>query len=215
MRISLIGMAGSGKSFWSKRLAQQGFTRYCCDDLIAAKLAPELTRANGITISMGEWMGFPHEPRYSERESHYLAYEKEVLGEIIDYLENVVVSSDDKIVIDTTGSVIYTGEALLKRLRENTTLVYLSTPPEVQEQLLKAYRANPHPMLWNGMFSEAPHETHQDALARCYAKLFSSRTALYERLADVTIDYYMRTNEGFSVHDFFNEIREQQVSPLI
>lgn len=215
MSISLIGMAGSGKSLWSKRLAQHGFTRYCCDDLIAAKLASELTRTNGTTIPMGEWMGFPYEPRYSERESHYLAYEKEVLGEIIDYLENAVINPDDKIVIDTTGSVVYTGEALLEKLKKNTTLVYLSTPPEVQEQLLKAYTANPHPMLWSGTFSEAPHETRQDALARCYPKLFSSRTPLYERLADVTIDYYKRTREGFSVRDFLNEISEQRVSSLI
>ena len=61
MRISLIGMAGAGKTYWSIKLAQQGFRRFCCDDLIAAKLAPDLKRPDGSTMGMGEWMGFPYE----------------------------------------------------------------------------------------------------------------------------------------------------------
>ena len=85
-------------------------------------------------------------------------------------------------------------------------MVHLSTPPEVQEQLLKAYLANPHPMLWRGTFSQGPHENSEQALARCYPKLFMARKTLYERYADVTIDFYRRNKEGFEVDDFLNEI---------
>ena len=115
MRLSLIGMAGSGKSTWSSKLAEHGFRRYCCDDLIAAKLAPELTRTDGSTMKMSEWMGFPFEPHYHEFESKYLNYEIDVLGELFEHLANLKNTSEVNIVIDTTGSVIYAGEVLLKK----------------------------------------------------------------------------------------------------
>ena len=58
-RLSLIGMAGIGKYYWSKKLEAEGFRRFCCDDLIASKLGPQLIRSDGATMTMGEWMGFP------------------------------------------------------------------------------------------------------------------------------------------------------------
>jgi len=73
MRLSLIGMAGSGKSYWSRKLAEHGFRRFCCDDMIEAKLAPELTRSDGTMMKVAEWMGFPYGPHYQECESQYLA----------------------------------------------------------------------------------------------------------------------------------------------
>jgi hypothetical protein len=44
LRLALIGMSGSGKSYWSAKLAQQGFGHFCCDAMIAAKLAPDLIK---------------------------------------------------------------------------------------------------------------------------------------------------------------------------
>ena len=208
MRISLIGMAGSGKSYWSKKLAQHGFRRFCCDDLIAAKLAPDLTGPDGTTMEMGTWMGFPYERHYKKRESTYLTYEIEVLIEILEYLESQKNSPKENIVIDTTGSVIYAGDEILQKLGQYTTVIYLLTPPEVQDKLLNAYISKPHPMLWRDLFTKKPDETNQVALARCYPHLLSARQRLYARYADVEIDYYRRNEKSFTVTDFLHTAQE-------
>ena len=206
MRLTLIGMEGAGKSFWSERLAEHGFKRFCCDDLIEAELASALRQPNGGTLSMGQWMGFPFEPDYASRETRYLDLEREVLTRILETLERRHGDPEEKIVVDTTGSVIYTGEPSLERLRNETTLVYLSVPPEVRDQLLEAYIAKPHPMLWRGSFHRASHETKEAALARCYARLVRERERLYERIAEVTIDYHLRRAKGFTVSDLLHSV---------
>jgi len=208
MRISLIGMAGSGKSYWSIKLAQHGFRRFCCDDLIAAKLAPDLLGPDGATMDMGEWMGFPYEHHHIKHESTYLAYETKVLIEILEYLEHHNNTPEENIVVDTTGSVIYTGEEILQKLCRYTTVIYLLTPPEVQEQLLNAYISRPHPMLWRDSFSKKAGETSQEALARCYPQLLSARERLYARYADVEINYYRRNEKGFGMTDFLHVVQE-------
>jgi shikimate kinase len=207
MRISLIGMAGSGKSYWSKRLAQHGFRRFCCDDLIAEKLSLDLTRPDGTKMEMGAWMGFPYERDYKQRETIYLTYEIKVLTEILAYLESHNELYGEDIVIDTTGSVIYTGDKILQKLGRYTTCIYLLTPPEIQEQLLKAYISNPHPMLWRDSFSKRSGETNYESLARCYPQLLSARKRLYARYADIEIDYYRRNEKSFTVTDFLQEIQ--------
>jgi shikimate kinase len=211
MRVSLVGMAGSGKSYWSLKLAEQGFRHLCCDELIAAKLAPELKRPDGPPMKTGEWMGFPYEPHYRERESKYLAYETQVLTEILAYLERPEGHPEESVVVDTTGSVIYVGQEHLRRLGRHTTIVYLSTPAELQGRLLQAYVTNPHPMVWRELFSKRPDETNEQALARCYIRLVSARERLYERYAHVTIDHYTRSAEGFRVSEFLSATTVREV----
>ena len=206
MRLSLIGMAGSGKSYWSRKLARQGFVRFCCDDMIADKLALELKRSDGKTMNVSEWMGFPYELYYPERESRYLAYEIEVMSEILEYLEHPNNIGEQNIVIDTTGSVIYTGHEILIDLKRLSTVVHLETPPEVQRQLLKEYISKPHPMLWQNTFNKKPHESKKQALIRCYPRLFSSRQQLYERYAEVTLDYFALRNKDFGINDFLRDV---------
>lgn len=206
MRISLIGMSGSGKSGWSLKLSELGFTRFCCDDLITKKLAPVLMRPDETYMELGEWMGFPYDPQHKERESTYLGGEIQVVTEIIEYLESRENDPEENVVVDTTGSAVYTGEEILTRLRRSTTIVLLSTPPEVQDLMLKAYIANQRPVLWRDMFSKEPNETNEEALVRCYPKLLLTREHLYERYADVTIDYYTQNQDGFGVSDFLDRI---------
>ena len=207
MRLSLIGMAGAGKSYWSMKLAAQGFRRFGCDELITEKLADELFGSDGRPIETGKWMGFPYERQYKKHESKYLTYEKQVLCEIIEYLQNPQNDRAEQIVVDTTGSVIYTGSEMMEKLRQNTIVVFLSTPPDVQKQLLNAYINNPHPMVWRDIFQQKANETGRKALARCYPGLFSERERLYIRYSDVTIDYYCHRKDGFRVNDFLNKIR--------
>ena len=213
MRLSLIGMSGCGKSRWSIRLSQLGFRRFCCDDLITKKLTPVLTRPDGTTLELGEWMGFPYESQYKQREAKYLACEIEVLIEVLEYLESGQNNPEENVVVDTTGSVIYTGDEILRRLRRTTTVVYLSTPPEVQDQMLKKYLANKRPVLWKDLFSKAPNETNEEALAHCYPRLLIARQRLYKRHSDVTIDYYIRSQDGFGPSDFINRVESQISNP--
>lgn len=211
MKISLIGMSGTGKSYWSAKLAEYGFKRFCCDDLIAAKLAPELMAGPGPVLEVGEWMGFPYEAHYQERAAKYLACEIEVLTEICDYLEQAT----EPVVVDTTGSAIYAGDTLLERLSRHSLVVHLATPLAVQAQMLEAYVRNQRPVLWNGIFHKAPDETDQAALIRCYPALLASREALYACYAGVTVDYHLRRQADFSIADFLRLVAGEGAPPKI
>ena len=208
MRLSLIGMAGTGKSYWSSKLEKVGFKRFCCDDLIEKKLKDALKRPDGSFRSMGQWMGFPYEQGYREREAKYMALEREVMADIIAYLEDHAQDSEEALVIDTTGSVIYIGDDMMRRLRRQTTIVCLSAPSEVEARLLDAYIKKPHPMLWHGTFDKRPGESNGAAMARCYPRLFSARKRLYEQYIDVAVDYYMRRKEGFDTEAFLSFIEK-------
>ncbi len=208
MRLALIGMSGSGKSYWSKKLAQNGFKRFCCDELIAQRLASELARPDGPPLTLGEWMGFPYEKHYQDREAQYLACEIQVLNAILDELAERPAETDEAVVVDTTGSVIYTGERVLRRLREATTTVLLATPAQVQEQMLQRYMAKPRPVLWQNLYHRKPHETAAAALARCYSQLLASREQAYRQYASITLDFYTRRAEDFETEHFLSHVRE-------
>jgi shikimate kinase len=207
MRLSLVGMSGSGKSFWSGKLSRPGFRRMCCDDLIAARLVEELGSKRGGIATVGRWMGLPFEPHYSEREAAYLACEMEVMNQILAELDTGDDDPEANVVIDTTGSVIYTGEATLTKLRRCSIVVHLSTPIEIQKMMLEAYMKKPRPVLWRDMFSQRPDETTKQALARCYPQLLSNRERQYEALAHVTISYYKHRRAGFGVAEFLRSAR--------
>ena len=211
MHLSLIGMAGSGKSYWSRQLVGKGFQPFCCDDMIEEKLAGELLTADGAPLKPGPWMGFPWEANYGDREAKYLSCEREVLQEILHYLTRHRAESR-RVVVDTTGSVIYAGEEVLAKLRQLTTMVYLPVPLEFRQSLLQAYRSRPHPLVWHGMFRRNPGESNEDALARCYPNLVSSREQLYEQYADVRVDFYQRRSEDFTAGRFLELIGDTKAS---
>jgi shikimate kinase len=211
MRISLIGMAGSGKSFWSSAISEKGYLRYCCDDMIEERLSfrSEKKRKGDGTIGMGRWMGYPFDSSYENHEEEYLSSERSVLQEILLQLETMDDGKEQKIVVDTAGSVIYTGKEILKKLRQNTTVVYLSISPAVRKQLLEAYLSKPHPLIWNGLFHQNEGESSMQALARCYENLVSSREVLYEKYANVIIPNHLRRRDGFDAEDFLHEVLAQ------
>ena len=207
MKLSLIAMSGTGKSFWSAKLATHGFQHFDCDRMIASKLSPTLTRSDGTVLTLGEWMGFPYQPGYQQREAQYLDYEKEVLREI---LTGIVNNDDDpnaNIIIDTTGSVIYTGNKLLDQLCQLTTVVYLEIPYKIKDQMLQAYQSDPRPVLWQGKFVRRSHEKMAAALVRCYAELLAERERLYKCYAHVTIPYALYRKKGGRVVDFLAAIK--------
>ncbi len=124
MRLALIGMSGSGKTFWTKKLAESGIPAIFCDDRIEQRLAPRLGPGGYSGINgVAAWMGWPDSGTYAEREAEYLAEEIHTLDEVLQELEEKPKTS---LVLDTTGSVIYVGNHLLMRLRRQMTIVYLA-----------------------------------------------------------------------------------------
>lgn len=203
MLISLIGMSGSGKSYWSEKLEEHGFRRFCLDALITRELRRELSQKDGSSLTLGEWMGFPFEDGYLEREKIYLSCEKRLMAEVLQTIdENARTGSRENTVVDTTGSVIYTGDNILGKLRSLTTIVYFTVPPEVREAMLRQYLSNPRPVLWRGLFSMGPGESVNRALFRSYNALLDSREVLYGRLAHLEIDYFTRNSPHFGASRF-------------
>jgi shikimate kinase len=210
MRLSLIAMSGSGKSYWAKQLSGIGFKCFSCDEMIASNLSDELVKADGSIMPMGKWMGLPYRQGYLERESKYLAHEKQVLEKILETIDKNYGDPERNIVIDTTGSVIYTGEEILNKLRNYTTVVHMETPPRIQDQMYQAYLTRPRPVLWQGKFCKKPYEKNKEALTRCYAELLAYRERLYKQYAHLTIEYDRYRKKGLNVIDFLKEINSKK-----
>jgi shikimate kinase len=181
LKLSLIGMSGAGKSHWAQKLAGAGFRVISIDDRIENKLAPELAAGGRRGIGgVAAWMGWPDQPRYRERESRYLECEVQSMGEALDEIE---ASQEKGTILDTTGSVVYTGEEICRRMQSLTTVVYLRAAAAEEELLIARYLSDPKPVLWGDQFMPRLGESTQDAIARCYPQLIASRKKLYERYA--------------------------------
>jgi shikimate kinase len=196
IKLSLIGMSGAGKSHWSQKFAGAGFSVIGVDDRIEEKLAPELAGEGHSGIGgVAAWMGWPDSPTYREREKKYLEYEVESMNEALNEIES---SSDQGIILDTTGSVVYTGDPICRRMQKLTRVVYLEASPEEESLLIDRYLSNPKPVLWGGQFVPRSGEAILDAIARCYPQLIAHRKEMYKRYAhrivpmdlmwDLTID---------------------------
>jgi hypothetical protein len=208
LRLALVGMSGTGKSFWAKRLAAAGYPAVSCDDVIERKLAPRLAAGgfNGIN-GVAAWMGWPDSPTYVERESQYLAAEIAVLDEVLTRIEQ---SPQSSLILDTTGSVIYAGNHLLLRLRRLMTVVYLAASPQEQQLLIERYLTDPKPVLWRGAFQAKPGEPPRETVARCYPTLIAARRQSYEALAHVTLPVAGLRDAALGADGFLAEIRAQQ-----
>jgi len=185
LRLALIGMSGSGKSYWTKRVAAAGYPAISCDTQIEERLQPHL-RAGGYSGINGvaAWMGWPDRPTYAEREAAYLAEEIAALDEVLTSLEK---NPTKELVLDTTGSVIYVGNHLLHRLRKQMLIVYLQASPGEQELLIRRYLEDPKPVLWRGAFQPRKDEAPRETVARCYPALIAARRQSYEALAHCSI----------------------------
>ncbi len=185
LRLALAGMSGAGKTFWTKKLAANGYPAISCDDRIEEKLAPKLAAEGFAGINgVAAWMGWPDSPTYAEREAEYLAQEIRTLDEVLTGLEQ---QPEQSLVLDTTGSVIYAGNNFLMRLRRQMTVVYLATAAEEQQLLIERYLNDPKPVLWRGAFQPKAGEKPRETVARCYPALIAARRQSYEALAHCTL----------------------------
>lgn len=197
MKLSLIGMSGSGKTYWSKKLEKAGYLRICCDDLIEERLSDELVKLGYKGIQdVARWMGQPYEERYKQSSKKYLNLETEIMKNVLETLKTL---RKENIVVDTTGSVIYAGQAILTALRKLTTIAYLNVPESVKEEMFEIFLKDPKPIFWGKSFQKNNKESNLQALSRCYPKLLQYRSILYKRYADITIDYFtLRKNHLYA-----------------
>src|ERR1700688_1149700 len=215
-RLALVGMSGSGKSFWAKKLAAAGWTSVCCDDLIEERLAPRLAAGGYSGINgVAAWMGWPNSMTYVQREAEYLAEEIGVMDEFLNNLEKDTTGTP--IVLDTTGSVIYAQNNILMRLRRQMTVVHLANTENEQRLLVERYLNDPKPVLWRGTFHVKDQETPRETVARCYPLLIAARSKSYETLAHCAVQVSdLRAAHGgdaernaADVERFLQKIREQ------
>jgi hypothetical protein len=185
LRIALVGMSGAGKTFWTKRLAASGRPSISCDDGIEERLRSRLASGGHAGINgVAAWMGWPCSPTYAQREADYLAEEIGVLDSVLTGLER---DRARELILDTTGSVIYTGNNVLLRLRRQMTVVYLAASAEEQQLLIERYLTDPKPVLWRGAFQPKKDETPRETVARCYPALIAARRQSYEVLSHCTL----------------------------
>ena len=204
MRIVLIGFSGTGKSHWSHKLAKAlGYRHICCDDLIEKKLHAYLPKGTSGINAVAEWMGQPYDERFKKNEARYLQCEIEVLEEI---LSRSVDSYPERTILDTTGSVIYTGENLTQRLKDFGKVVYLEVTPAVLEEMFRVYINHPKPVIWGDSFSQRDGETPLTALRRCYPELLKYRQSRYEALAEISLGYDRLRSPGFGPREFLDAV---------
>ena len=79
--------------------------------------------------------GWPDSATYAQREADYLSAEIAALDEVLSELEQ---DPARELVLDTTGSVIYTGNNILMRLRRQMTVVYLAASQQEQDSADRA-----------------------------------------------------------------------------
>ena len=206
LRLALVGMSGAGKTFWTRKLAASGCPAASCDDRIEERLAPRLAAGGYAGINgVAAWMGWPDSPAYGEREAQYLSEEIHVLDEVLTELER---DRSRSLVLDTTGSVIHTGNNLLYRMRKQMTVVYLAASAEERQLLIERYLSDPKPVLWRGAFVPRANETPRDTVARCYPALIAARRQSYEALAHVTLQVRELRDPAMDAEKFLAKVRE-------
>src|SRR6266567_479283 len=211
LRLALIGMSGAGKTFWTKKLAASRFPAVSCDDRIELKLAPRLAAGGYSGINgVAAWMGWPDSATYAQRESEYLAEEIHTLDEILTELEK---QPQKSLVLDTTGSVIYTGNNLLMRLRRQMTIVHLAASAEEQQLLTERYLNDPKPVLWRGAFQPKAGEKPLETVARCYPALLAAPRQGYDALAHCTLEVAALRDGSLDGLSFLKMIRGKTGSP--
>jgi shikimate kinase len=200
-------MSGAGKSHWSQKLAGAGFRVIGIDDRIEEKLAPELAAGKYQGIGgVAAWMGWPDEPTYRKREKKYLGHEVKSMGEALDEIQ---AASEEGTILDTTGSVVYTGEEICRRMQSLTTVVYLEASPEEEKLLIERYLSDPKPVLWGDQFTQRPGESARDAIARCYPQLLAHRKNLYQRYAHRIVPMNLMWNFDLDARGFIEYVQMQ------
>lgn len=199
--IALIGMSNIGKSYWAKRLVSEGYVSFSIDDIIATKFADHTMQD---VSSLARWMGQPWEEGFEQREQIYLELENKSVLEVLSQIDSLDINQ--KVVIDTTGSMFYLPQSTIDSVVKVCQMVYLIAPEHVKQKLLQKYIDQPKPVIWGGMFMQNSSETRGQSLARSYEKLLEWRSEKYAKYAEIVIDYDSRFKPRYTTEEFLKQI---------
>ncbi|MGB6231374.1 MAG: shikimate kinase [Litorimonas sp.] len=175
LKLALIGMSNIGKSFSGMRLATHyDFTLIEVDRLIWEALGETDMDA------FAAWQGQPYSEGYAERERESIARESEATRRSLR-------TEARNPLLDTTGSVIYTDEDVLRKLSDDWYTVYIEAAPDHLERLKSQYFAQPKPLAWNGHYRKRQGMNETESLLASYPDLLASRADAYAALADRTV----------------------------
>lgn len=211
LTISLIGMSNIGKTFWSKKLTNLGFKHINCDDIIEAKLKKILAHRESKGLKkkgiqeMAKWLGQPYDDRFKKNQEIYLELEKETMEEILKQIED----PKENIVLDTTGSIIYTGDQLLSKLKNHSLVVYIESTAEMKQKMYENFTKHPKPIIWGDSYKKEKTESNENALKNSYMELLDFRAQNYQKCADVSIPYSKIKGAKESENQFLNLIQEK------
>lgn len=193
LRIAFVGMSNIGKSRLAKDLERKGgWTRLDIDTYICERLEKRDLR----DIAM--WLGFPASPTYAEREVTYLACEERETFDAVVRARSL----SGSVVLDTTGSVVYLSAETLREIKKDFFVIHVGTSAKDVDELFETYKNNPKPVVWHGMYGEAPQgndffdittaeaQMRKD-LEHSYRSLLADRLMRYTLLADCTINRFV------------------------
>jgi shikimate kinase len=200
MKITLIGMASVGKSYWSQKFEDVGFLHFDLDDLIRQRLMKHLNLPLNTTALMNEWLNFPDSPGFAEREQLFVDLEAEVFHETLLLLEQA--DEHTTVIVDTGGSLVYSPKAYWKRLKELTTIIYLKTDKLLSKSLLNNYLQEGRSMIWRDVYRPLSEETRHETYTRCYNDLVHFRESCYVQYADCEVEYQQHRHPNMLIKDF-------------
>ncbi len=198
MRLALVGMSGAGKTYWSQRLAESGYLHLCCDDLIAARLGLDSSDSEESIAVLSEWMGFPWDDGYRDRAQQYRQHEADVLESALAWAPG---DGTERVVLDTTGSVIYLESGLLGRMRDLFVVLHLETTLEVQEEMAESFISRPTPLIWPEEYGPDLFADELDSLRSLFPRLLQERERLYSDLSHLGVPLAMRGSPDFGPVD--------------
>jgi shikimate kinase len=202
MKISLIGMASVGKSYWSAQFEAAGFLHLDLDDLIRERLMTHLNRPLTTTALMNEWLNFPDSAGFAEREQLFVETEAQVFKYALSVLEKV--DTKTPVVINTGGSLVYSPTKYWQKLKSLTTIIYLKMDKSLSKSLINNYLQEGRSVIWKGMYAPMSGETRDETYLRCYANLLDFRESCYEKYADCAVEYHQHRAKTMCINQFLH-----------
>jgi len=143
---------------------------------------------------LSAWMGFPWDDGYRDRAHQYRQREADVLESALAWVPG---DGTERVVLDTTGSLVYLGSELLGRMRDLFTVLHLETPLELQEEMAEAFISRPTPLIWPEEYGPDLFADELDSLRSLFPRLLQERERLYSGLSHVRVPLATRRSPEF------------------
>ncbi|WP_371395511.1 shikimate kinase [Fretibacter rubidus] len=199
LKIAFIGMSNIGKSYTASRLSKShDFQLVEVDQLIWEELGEQ------SMADFARWQGQPYSSGYREREAKSIALETKATRKALS-------QTDGNQLLDTTGSVIYVEDDVLRSLKNQWLIVHIKAEDRDMARLKSDYFNQPKPLVWRDKFIRDTSMSEQDNIRACYDGLLQSRKAAYAALADITLTSSFILDADTSMDAIFDAMR----APLI